>query len=210
MSPSRTATRQSSNTITFTLNRGERAGLIGPNGAGKSTLLRIIAGLEAPDRGSVWHDPATRIGYLAQALQYAPDATVHDVVAEALGPAREIIAEIERLGEEIATAEDDAYDATMAQYADALDLAERIDAYGASARLAEVLAGLGLAHLTEETPVAILSGGQKTRLGLARLLLAQPDLLLLDEPTNHLDIAALHWLQAFVRDVSGRGVDRLA
>jgi ATP-binding cassette, subfamily F, member 3 len=189
--------------ITFTLNRGERAGLIGPNGAGKSTLLRIIAGLEAPDRGSVWRDPAIRIGYLAQALQYAPDATVRDVVAEALGPAYEIVAEIERLGEAIATAEGDAYDAAMARYAEALDLAERIDAYGASARLAEVLAGLGLAHLTEETPVAILSGGQKTRLGLARLLLTRPDLLLLDEPTNHLDIAALHWLQAFVREYQG-------
>src|SRR4051812_26285885 len=133
--------------ITFTLNRGECAGLIGPNGAGKSTLLRILAGLEAPDRGSVWRDPAARIGYLAQALIYAPGATVHDVVAEALGPAREVVAEIEHLGEEIAAAMGEAYDRAMAHYADALDLADRIDAYGASARLAEVLAGLGLAHV---------------------------------------------------------------
>jgi ATP-binding cassette, subfamily F, member 3 len=189
--------------ITFTLNRGERAGLIGPNGAGKSTLLRIIAGLEGPDRGSVWRDPAARIGYLAQALQYAPDATVGEVVAAALGPAREVVATIEQLGEAIVTAEGDAYDRALVRYADALDLAERIDAYSASARLAAVLAGLGLAHLTEETPVAILSGGQKTRLGLARLLLTRPDVLLLDEPTNHLDITALHWLQAFVRDYQG-------
>ncbi len=191
------------NSITFTLNRGERAGLIGPNGAGKSTLLRIIAGLEGPDRGSVWHDPATRIGYLAQALQYAPDATVGAVLDEALGPARDVVAAIERLGRAIATTEGEGYDRAMDRYADALDLAERIDAYGAPARLAEVLAGLGLAHLTEETPVAILSGGQKTRLGLARLLLTRPDLLLLDEPTNHLDITALHWLQSFVRDYPG-------
>jgi len=189
--------------ISFTLNRGERVGLIGPNGAGKSTLLRLLAGLEMPDRGSVWLDPAARIGYLAQALQYTPDATIHAVVSEALGPARETVAAIERLGETIATAQGDTYDDAMAQYAYALDRADRMDAYGASARLAAVLAGLGLAHLTEETPVAILSGGQKTRLGLARLLLTQPDVLLLDEPTNHLDIAALHWLQGFVRAYPG-------
>ncbi|MDQ6834333.1 MAG: ATP-binding cassette domain-containing protein, partial [Chloroflexota bacterium] len=189
--------------ISFTLNRGERIGLIGPNGAGKSTLLRILAGLEMPDRGSVWLDPAARIGYLAQALQYEPDATIHAVVSEALGPARETVAAIEQLGEAIATAQGDAYDGAMARYAEALDRADRLDAYGASARLAAVLAGLGLAHLTEATPVAILSGGQKTRLGLARLLLTQPDVLLLDEPTNHLDITALHWLQAFVREYSG-------
>ncbi len=189
--------------ISFTLTRGERVGLIGPNGAGKSTLLRILAGEEAPDRGNVWRDPTARIGYLAQALQYEADATIRAVVAAALGPAREVVAAIERLGETIATAQGAAYDDAMARYADALDLAERIDAYGATARLAEVLAGLGLAHLTEETPVATLSGGQKTRLGLARLLLARPDVLLLDEPTNHLDVAALRWLQTFVREYPG-------
>ncbi|MHB8644736.1 MAG: ribosomal protection-like ABC-F family protein [Thermomicrobiales bacterium] len=189
--------------ISFTLNRGERVGLIGPNGVGKSTLLRIIAGQEAPDRGSVRLDPAARIGYLAQALQYEPDATIHTVVADALGPARTAVAAIEALGEAIATARGTAYEDAMAQYADALDRADRMDAYGVSARLAVVLAGLGLAHLAEETPVAILSGGQKTRLGLARLLLIQPDVLLLDEPTNHLDITVLRWLQTFVREYPG-------
>jgi ATP-binding cassette subfamily F protein 3 len=189
--------------ISFTLNRGERVGLIGPNGAGKSTLLRILAGQEPPDHGSVRLDPTARIGYLAQALSYTPDATIRDLLSDALGPARETIAAIEQLGEAIATAQGAAYDDAMARYADALDRADRLDAYGASARLAEVLAGLGLAHLTEETPVTILSGGQKTRLGLARLLLTLPDVLLLDEPTNHLDIAALHWLQTFLREYPG-------
>jgi len=92
---------------------------------------------------------------------------------DALGPAREVVAEIEQLGEAIATAQGTAYDEAMARYADALDFADRIDAYGASARLAAVLAGLGLAHLTEETPVAILSGGQKTRAALAGMELEQ-------------------------------------
>jgi ATP-binding cassette subfamily F protein 3 len=189
--------------INFTVGAGERAGLIGPNGAGKTTLLRIIAGREAPDRGSVWLDPHARLGYLEQALGYAPEATVGSVVSEAIGPALTLPATIEHLGTELATATGAAYEAAMARYAEALDAAERLDAYGAAARLAAVLAGLGLDHLDTTTPVAILSGGQKTRLGLARLLLARPDLLLLDEPTNHLDIAALHWLERFVREYQG-------
>src|SRR5689334_22938628 len=191
--------------INFTLSRGEIAGLIGPNGAGKSTLLKIITRQEQADKGAVWLEPFARIGYLAQALVYAPDATVGSVVSETIGPALQILDEIERLGLEISTVQGDEYDQVMARYGEVLEEAERPDAYSASARLAEVLAGLGLEHLEEETPVAILSGGQKTRLGLARLLLAQPDLLLLDEPTNHLDITALLWLQEFVRRYSQKG-----
>ncbi len=189
--------------INFTLSAGERAGLIGPNGAGKTTLLRIIAGVESPDKGSVWIDPAARLGYLSQALVYAPGDTVGTVMQEAMGPALEAVAAIERLGEALATAAPDDADAVMARYAAALDEAERVDAYAAPARLAAVLAGLGLAHLDTETPVAILSGGQKTRLGLARILLAEPEILLLDEPTNHLDIRALAWLQEFVAHYKG-------
>jgi ATP-binding cassette subfamily F protein 3 len=189
--------------ITFTLNRGERAGLVGPNGAGKSTLLRIIAGIERPDRGGVLLDAHVRIGYLAQALIYTPAATIADVLAQSLGPAQAAIAAVERLGEAIATATGTAYDDAMARYAEALEEADRLDAYSAPARLAAVLDGLGLSHLPHETPVTVLSGGQKTRLGLARLLLAKPDLLLLDEPTNHLDITALRWLQEFVRAYDG-------
>lgn len=189
--------------VSFILSRGERAGLIGPNGAGKSTLLKIIVGLEQPDKGSVWLEPSARFGYLEQALVYSPAATVGDVISLAIGAALEIVAEIERLGVAIATATGDDYAAVMATYSKALDEAERLDAYGASARLAEVLSGLGLAHIDTTTPVVTLSGGQKTRLGLARLLLTRPDLLLLDEPTNHLDISALTWLQEFIGQYKG-------
>ena len=189
--------------ITFTLHRGERAGLIGPNGAGKSTLLRIIAGAERPESGSVLLAPGTRVGYLAQALDDTPGTTIRDALAEFAGPAHAALAAIARLGDAIATATGPAYDEALARYADALGTADRLDAYGLPARMAAVLAGLGLDHLPQEIPVARLSGGQKTRLGLARLLLARPDLLLLDEPTNHLDLAALRWLQEFVRGYDG-------
>jgi ATP-binding cassette subfamily F protein 3 len=191
------------NKITFSLHRGERAGLIGPNGAGKSTLLRIIAGFEQPDQGSVWLEPAARLGYLSQALIYEPDATVGQVISVAIGPALDILSKIEQLGQTIATTPTEDYEAVLEEYARTLEEAERLDAYTAQARLAKVLAGLGLAHLDEISPVAILSGGQKTRLGLARLLLTQPDLLLLDEPTNHLDITALAWLEDFIRQYKG-------
>ncbi len=189
--------------VNLNLHRGECAGLIGPNGSGKSTLLKIIVGQEQPDTGSVWLEPRARLSYLAQALVYQPDATVGEVVSEAIGPASGLLATIERLAQQISTAPADEYLAALQNYAEALEEADRVDAYGAQAHLAEVLAGLGLAHLAETTTVATLSGGQKTRLGLAQLLLAQPDLLLLDEPTNHLDITALAWLEDFIRHYKG-------
>lgn len=186
--------------INFTLSQGEHVGLIGPNGAGKSTLLRLITKLERPDSGKILLEPSVKVGYLAQALAYAPDATIASVVSEAIGPALNILDEIEKLGEAIAQNPEPEL---LERYGEILDEAERLDAYNASARLAQVLAGLNLEYINEDTLVATLSGGQKTRLGLARLLLAQPDLLLLDEPTNHLDITALDWLQKFVQNYKG-------
>jgi ATP-binding cassette subfamily F protein 3 len=190
--------------VSFTINRGERAGLIGPNGCGKTTLLRIILGQESPDRGSVRLGPGdVRVGYLAQALDYAPDATVGAVVKQAiaaLGAAEQRVQSLAAAMGQAAGAELDAiladYDVTLADF-------ERLGGYGIEARIHAILDGLGLRALDQTTPVHILSGGQKTRLGLARLLLTYPDLLLLDEPTNHLDMSALQWLEQFVRGYDG-------
>jgi ATP-binding cassette, subfamily F, member 3 len=189
--------------ISFTFNAGEKVGLIGANGAGKSTLLKIIVGQESPDKGTVRVAPSARIGYLAQALIYAPDATVGQVINEAMGSALDVLSKIEALANQIAAATGEEYDTVMRRYEEALEQADRLDAYSAGANMAQVLAGLGLAHLNEATPISTLSGGQKTRLGLARLLIARPDVLLLDEPTNHLDISALAWLEDFIRGYKG-------
>lgn len=185
--------------VSFTLNVGERVALIGPNGCGKTTLLRILIGVEPPDSGSVRHASThVTVGYLPQALEIAEGSTVHDVLADdpsLVAPSADQVqlpvnASSTQAGRQASQLERD----------DAARL-ERMAL--ASNRLPEhtarqVLAGLGLADVSPETPARTLSGGQKTRLGLARLLLQNPSVLLLDEPTNHLDIDGLRWLESYL------------
>jgi ATP-binding cassette, subfamily F, member 3 len=190
--------------VSFNLNRGERGGLIGPNGSGKTTLLRIIIGELPPDQGTVHLSPASlRIGYLAQALEFAEGATVADVLRAAEGEREAAEVRLARLAEALATAEGDALAVALAEYDTAL---AEFQALGGGARYADaeaVLAGLGMADVAQTRLVSSLSGGQKTRLGLARLLLSEPDLLLMDEPTNHLDIVALDWLETYLNGYPG-------
>jgi len=186
---------------TFTLNHGDRAGLVGPNGCGKTTLLRIIVGQERSDQGSVsWQPPDLRIGYLEQALTYPERTTVGAAMRGELAQAERAVRE---LAERMAGASGAELERLMAAYAEALERFEAGGGYRSEAQVDAVFAGLGLAGLDQETPVEILSGGQKTRLGLARLLLDRPQLLLLDEPTNHLDIGALEWLEGFLAEYDG-------
>jgi ATP-binding cassette subfamily F protein 3 len=190
--------------VSFTVNAGQRAGLIGPNGCGKTTLLQILAGAMPPDTGSAWLSPGDlRAGYLAQALEYEPGQTVGQVLKEAVAGLVEAERQLAVLSARMAPAKGPALERLLAEYGRALEVFERLGGYGHEARSEAVLEGLGLRHVEPETPVDILSGGQKTRLGLARLLLSSPDLLLLDEPTNHLDIQALEWLEGFLQGFRG-------
>ncbi len=188
--------------VSFTANEGERIGLIGPNGCGKTTLLRIVAGQERPDTGSVSLAPTDlRLGYLAQALEYAPGQTVEQAMKGAIQGLAEAEQRLEALASRMA--QGPVPQSLLEEYDLALDEVERCGGYRFQARMEAILEGLDLRELDPVTPLDILSGGQKTRLGLARLLLAHPDLLLLDEPTNHLDIDALEWLEGYLSRFPG-------
>lgn len=181
--------------VSFRLTRGDRAGLIGPNGAGKTTLLRIVAGSDTPDSGSVALARGTRIGFLQQELLVDVDGTVEEHARGAASHLAELERELRELEQQLATGDAE----LLERYADAQHHFEHAGGYDFEATLGRVLSGLGLDALRDRE-VRTLSGGERTRLGLARLLLDDPDLLLLDEPTNHLDIAALEWLETFLVD----------
>ncbi len=189
--------------ITFSVSTGERLGLIGPNGCGKTTLLRILIGQEQPDSGTVTHtcpDPSTgsrqrlRIGYLAQGFELDPSLTLAEACAPA--PRSDLEPDLVKLATALAAHPTDKN--LQVEYDEALARLSTCDV-----RPEEVLAPLGLADISPDHRVGQLSGGQKTRLMLARLMLSDPHLLLLDEPTNHLDIAMLEWLEGWLRRFRG-------
>jgi ATP-binding cassette subfamily F protein 3 len=182
--------------ISFSISAGERSGLIGPNGCGKTTLLRILAGRDKPDRGTITHTRSgLRIGYLAQGLEFEPGQTVGDT----LNPGDDqsaLESEVASLAQALSKTPQDPklqarYDASLVRLSEDRPQPENM------------LAPLGLAEVSFDTPVRQLSGGQKTRLALANLLLERPHLMLLDEPTNHLDIAMLEWLENWLKAFHG-------
>jgi len=182
--------------ISFSVSNNERIGLIGPNGCGKTTLMRILAGIEQPDSGTVASTrPNLRIGYLAQGMDFEPDQTLQTALSLHAVPQAELEAEIESLALALASNPNDTtlhtkYDSIILQFSNLQSLPS-------------ILAPLGLSNIPLDTPIAHLSGGQKTRLMLARVLLEEPHLLLLDEPTNHLDIEMLEWLEEWLNRFQG-------
>ncbi|HEX9037588.1 MAG TPA: ABC-F family ATP-binding cassette domain-containing protein [Ktedonobacterales bacterium] len=189
--------------VTLSLNDGDRAGLVGANGAGKSTLLRLIAGQEEADGGVIAPGPGVELGYLAQTPVYQPDQSVDDLIFEAVGQLRHIEARMRAVEAEMAIARDEALDAALAEYGALTTRYQDLGGYELDHRIAETLAGLGLAGLPRQRLVERLSGGERARVGLAALLLRAPDAILLDEPTSHLDDAASEWLAGYLRRYPG-------
>src|SRR5262245_32297184 len=189
--------------VSLIVNDAEHVGLIGPNGAGKSTLLRCIIGQEQPDAGTIALSPSgLSLGYVPQSFgDMLGDRTIAQVIAESQAEFVAAETALARAAEALAAPED--MESALAVYDTALARFEALGGYEREHRSEAVLQGLGLGDLALSTPALTLSGGQKTRLGLATLLLREPDLLLLDEPTNHLDVEALEWLEGFVRGYGG-------
>ena len=186
--------------VSFTLNRGERLGLVGPNGCGKTTLLRILAGVDAPDSGSVrFYPPGLRVGYLPQGVLSGPDETLESYLVVSDANLSGLSEEITRLAE--ALVQSPAEPALQRDYDLALSQLEA--ASESASRLPQVLGALGLGEFALDSLLANLSGGQKTRLSLVRVLLNNPQLLLLDEPTNHLDLDMLEWIENWLDGFPG-------
>ncbi len=186
--------------ITFSINAGDRIGLVGPNGCGKTTLLRLITGQEKHDSGVVRFNPAgLRCGYLPQGAEFAPGETIADFLARFTADPQALSSRLEELAAAM-TGDPGAGD-LQSEYDEVLAHLE--GAAESSARGQAVLTGLGLDRLPPHLPAISLSGGQKTRLALAGVLLNHPQLLLLDEPTNHLDLDMLFWLEGWLSGYPG-------
>ena len=185
---------------TLAVEPGEKIGLVGRNGAGKSTLLRAIEGELDPDSGTVQLQKSARIGYLTQNPNFDPDDDVRQAAARAFTRLHEAQSQLEAVFEGMATAKDAELDRLLHQQTDIEATIESLGGYAVDHKIEATLHGLGFINEQFTQKVSTLSGGQKARLGLARLLLESPDLLLLDEPTNHLDINGRRWLETFLAD----------
>ena len=191
--------------VSFTLQQGDRMGLVGVNGCGKSTLMRIIAGLESPDSGEISMARGTRVGYLAQQDMVTHGASVWAELEKVYEPVFEMEKKIRSLEAEMEHAHEDAarFARLSSEYDRLCRSFEEADGYAWKSLVSGVLNGLGFKPSQYEQNVDSLSGGEKTRLCLARLLLQKPDLLLLDEPTNHLDMETLQWLENYLSAYRG-------
>jgi len=184
--------------VSFELSKGDHVALVGPNGAGKSTLVNIITGVLEPDSGRVDLHPSIRVGVLEQQPEYVAGKTVWDEAATALEELATLTEQAQRVAEEMAQAMGQEQEALAERYDRLQEKLFQQDAYNLDYRIERILSGLGFVDSEFEKTVDQLSGGQKNRLALAKLLLAEPDLMILDEPSNHLDVDATQWLEKFL------------
>ncbi|MEW6129136.1 MAG: ABC-F family ATP-binding cassette domain-containing protein [Acidobacteriota bacterium] len=186
--------------VTFQINPAERVGLVGRNGAGKTTIFRLITHIEEPDEGEVSLLKGLRVGLLEQRPTFDSDTSVRDQALSVFNQFQSMESEMTRLEHLMGEKEGDELHEIMQTYSDLRHAYEMEGGFSYHARAESVLVGLGFRQEDFSQPARVLSGGQKSRLALAKLLLTEPDILLLDEPTNHLDVNAVEWLEDFLSE----------
>ncbi|MBD5186396.1 MAG: energy-dependent translational throttle protein EttA [Bacteroides sp.] len=179
---------------------GAKIGIIGLNGAGKSTLLKIIAGLDKSYQGEVVFSPGYTVGYLEQDPQLDPEKTVIEVVREGVQPIMDMLAEYDKVNEAFAEPDAD-FDTLIARQGELQDKLDAADAWNIDSKLERAMDALQCPP--DDQKIGTLSGGERRRVALCRLLLQQPDILLLDEPTNHLDAESIDWLEQHLQQYPG-------
>ena len=193
--------------VSLDLHTGETVGLVGANGTGKTTIFRVIAGEFTPDTGTVTVSKGLDIGYLPQEPAVGEGQTLHDEVLSVFADVLALERKLHDISQQMSAAsERSQLDALMSEYDRVNARFETAGGYSFEQRLGEILGGLGFAPADYTLPMAVLSGGQKCRAALGKLLLAESQFLLLDEPTNHLDIDAVRWLEKFLAGHHGGAV----
>ena len=189
--------------VTANVEKGDRIGIIGANGTGKTTLLRILCGELAPDTGTAAFAHGVTCGYLEQTGRLEPGRDIYDTMRQAFSPALAAMQQQESLQKQLARAAPDQIPAIEEQIARCIAVIDAMDAYNMDTQIRKVLNGMGFPENTWEKKAGVLSGGEQTRLRLARLLLERPDVLILDEPTNHLDLTTMDWLETYLKAYRG-------
>ncbi|WP_165220787.1 ABC-F family ATP-binding cassette domain-containing protein [Aquisphaera insulae] len=185
--------------LSFEVRAGERIGLVGPNGAGKTTLMKLLDGLEQPEYGRVYVRPGIRVSLLRQHHDFGPTETLMDVARSGLASLLDLQREMEEAAQEMSEAEDAAdRDRATRRYDAIHEQLLHQDAYSIDHRVEEILYGLRFTEAEFDRPARTFSGGQQSRLMLAKILLESPDVMLLDEPSNHLDIETTEWLENYL------------
>ena len=188
------------NDVSFEIKRGERVGFVGANGAGKSTLMKCLLGKEEYDKGTISMDPVDTIGYVEQQADMEVKGTLYEELKSAFADVMALAATKEALEAELANTHDEE---KLAQYGRIVERFEHMGGYDFESNIRRTAFGLGFTEEDFDRRVEHFSGGQRTRVCLAKALLREPDFLFLDEPTNHLDIEMIEWLEGFLQSYTG-------
>lgn len=192
--------REILNNVNFILNAGEHVGLVGPNGEGKSSFMNIVTGKLIPDDGEIEWAKRVRIGYLDQHASLDMDVTVKFILQDAFGYLYDIEKEINESYEKMATASEEEIEKLLEEVGELQEILERQDFYLIDAKVEEIANGMGITKIGLDKKISELSGGQRSKVLLGKLLLEKPDILMLDEPTNYLDEDQINWLRNYLQN----------